>query len=216
MNLTSRFGPHWTKEYLMSVLTEGTKPILSDPQIINAFMRVDRRLFIPENMSNLSYNDISVDLGNNTRIRKPTQIAQALSVFKPKLGERYLVIGSGGGYLISLLAFLVGERGFVYVVEENKFVYNNLVQLLTKLGNFKNIKIINRGYNQGYQEESPFDKIYVQVDIKDQNQSLLQQLKFPGGVYFGPSEQGFYKLITRKENDDFEEEIIDYISLDSN
>lgn len=216
MNLTSKFGPHWTKEYLMSVLTEGSKPILSDPQIINAFMRVDRRLFVPEKMSTQSYNDISIDLGNNTRIPKPTHIAQALTVFRPKLGERYLVVGSGGGYLVALLAFLVGERGLVFVVEENKFVYNNIIQLLNSLGSFSNIKVLNSSYTLGHKEGSPYDKIYVQNDIKNQDQNLLDQLKYPDGVYFGPNQEGFYKLITRKGAEDFEEEIIDYISLESN
>ncbi|CAG1021171.1 partial Protein-L-isoaspartate O-methyltransferase, partial [Patescibacteria group bacterium] len=88
----------WTKEYLVQVLTDGANPIVTDPLLINALNKIDRKDFLPDTLKNQAYNDVELEIGYSEVLNKPTIIAQMLALLKPKYGGRYLDIGTGTGY----------------------------------------------------------------------------------------------------------------------
>ena len=83
----------WSKEYLVNVLTEGKNPIVTNPLLINALLKIDRSDFVPEKFKDRAYDDVEIELGYNESLSKPTTIAYMLSLLNPELGKKYLDIG---------------------------------------------------------------------------------------------------------------------------
>lgn len=204
---------NWTKEYLIEVLSGGSKPIITDPQIINAFLRIDRKDFLPFNLQYLAYNDIAIDLGNDIKLEKPTTIARTLSHLKPVFGGNYLIVGTGCAYTTAIIAFIAGERGKIYSIEKNMMNINLAKTNLQKYPKIRNIELKFKNYSNGLLEKAPFDGIYVDEFVTGVSDLLRSQLINNGGKLVCPTEKFNFKVIQRQSNTEYEEEIIDYISV---
>jgi len=179
-------------------------------RIINAFGKVKREDFVPENFKKLSYEDIALPINNEQTISQPSTIALALSLLKLKENQKVLEIGSGCGYVTALMSEIVGEKGQVYGVE----VVQNLAEKSRQnLKNYKNVVIYNRN-GKVKSEEVPFNRILISAALEEVPKEILEQLE-ENGILVAPIGPGFMQTLTsiRRTKDKFvvEKEIPGFI-----
>jgi len=212
MKINLQYAPsaslNWTKEYMVKVLTTGDDAILTDPMLINAFLKIDRKDFMPEKLEHLAYNDLEIDIGYGEKLNKPTAVAQMLTYLKPKFGGKYLDIGSGTGYVAMLLGFVAGDAGHVYSIERIQWLWEIARQNAQKYPNIRNVEFLYRDGKEGLVQKAPYDGIHVAFAFNEIPESLKTQLKVNGGILVCPTEDYNVRVVERKSIDEYEEEIV--------
>ena len=77
-----------------------------EPNLIDLLMDSPREKYVPEHVQSLAYMEGSVPLPEKQEMLTPLQEAQILQALNLQGSERVLEIGTGSGYLTSLLALL--------------------------------------------------------------------------------------------------------------
>lgn len=157
---------------------------LKTPNIIDAFKKVKRVDFLPENMKNLADLNEALPIGFGQTISQPLVVAFMLEQLKPKEGEKILDIGSGSGWTTALLGEIVGEKGKVIAVE----VVPELMEFGKK--NAEKYSFVKKGRihficadgSKGYQKEAPYDKILVSATAEKVFPAWKEQLKTGGRI----------------------------------
>lgn len=152
---------------------------IESSEIYEAFMEVPREKFVPSNLKENAHIDRPLSIGQGQTISAPSMIAIMLEALEPKPGHKILEIGAGSGYNAALLGEIVGEEGDVYTIERLESVAETGRKNLDKTG-YGRIKVIIGDGTEGYQEESPWDRILVTACAKEVPDPLLEQLKIGG------------------------------------
>lgn len=152
---------------------------LRRPEIIEAFRKVPRHEFVPENLREYAYVDQPLPIGHGQTISAPSMIAIMLESLELKLGQKVLEIGAGSGYNAALIAELVGLKGKVFTIER-----------IAELAEFGRANLQRTGYGQvqvvvgdgtcGYKKEAPWDRILVTACAPEVPKPLVGQLKIGG------------------------------------
>lgn len=168
------------------------KGVLRTPTIIRAFKKIDRADFILPEFTGNPYADYPLMIGYDQTISQPTTVAFMLELLAPKRGEKILDIGSGSGWVTSLLAKIVGKKekvlGTEIIPELVKFGKENLAK-----HHFPNAKISLAGKKLGCPGKAPFDKILVSAAARNLPQILIDQLKI-GGRLILPIQNSIFKI----------------------
>ena len=91
--------------------------VLKSPQIVEAFLKVDRQNFVPPDLKNLAYADEALPIGQGQTIPQPWTVAFMLELLQPKKGSKIMDVGYGSGWVTALLAEAVGPKGKIYALE---------------------------------------------------------------------------------------------------
>ena len=178
---------------------------LRTPRIIEAFQKIKRVDFLPEDLKDLAEEDTALPTGFNQTISQPLVVAFMLELLEPKEGERILDIGSGSGWTTALLAQIVGKKGRIVSLE--------VVPELKEFGerNVAKYSFIEKGIVQsvcadgskGYEKEAPFDKILASATAREIPQAWQEQLKVKGKIV-APINSSIW-LFTKKSEKEFME-----------
>jgi len=183
--------------------------VLKNPEIIDAFKRVDRKFFVPEDLKEHTYIDKPLPIGKNQTISQPTTVAFMLELLSPKKGDRILDIGSGSGWTTALLCHIVTKSGSVLGLER--------VDELVKIGQ-KNLSQFNIGeycsiIKAGNELGMPgniYDKILVSASAEDIPRILFEQLKI-GGTLVVPIRNSIFRFIKISEDKIRQEEFPGFV-----
>lgn len=147
-----------------------------DTNIISAIEEIPIEFFKTENIN----NNILLKQKFKNKFDKQFNDAYLAAViaqkFQLKSNEKILEIGTGSGYLTAIFSRLSRK---VYTIEKFKTSY------VLANNNFKKLKLTNikskceDGFN-GWEEESPFDKIFISFVINQINDNLIKQINFNG------------------------------------
>lgn len=174
--------------------------VLYSNNLIEAFKKIDRINFVYKQSDREVYADHPLSIGRGQTISQPTTVAMMMEMLAPKQGEKILDIGSGSGWTTALLAYIVGDEGFVIGLERVnelvKFGSSNLEKY-----RFKNAKIIQSGDTLGLRGEK-FDRILVSAAADEFPYELTAQLN-PGGKLVIPVRNSIFE-ITKKDDDTFD------------
>lgn len=187
------------KKKLISTLREKG---ISDEQVLAAFDKIDRHLFIESFLWGKAYEDAALPIYCGQTISQPSTVAFQTMLLQPKPGEKVLEIGTGSGFQAAILGAM-GAR--VFSVERHLELYSRAKNILGKI----NDRIILRfgdGF-QGFEKYAPYDKIIVTCGAPEIPDALLRQLK-PGGIMVIPvgTEGQVMKRITKIDEDNYKEE----------
>jgi protein-L-isoaspartate(D-aspartate) O-methyltransferase len=157
---------------------------LKTPEIIEAFEKIKRVDFLPEQIKDLAELNEALPIGYGQTISQPLVVAFMLEELKPKKGEKILDVGFGSGWTSALLAYLVGEKGKVVsleiVPEVANFGKNNIAKY-----NFIEKGIVQwmvADGSKGFLPEAPFDKILASASAKELPSAWKEQLKEGGRI----------------------------------
>jgi protein-L-isoaspartate(D-aspartate) O-methyltransferase len=168
---------------------------ISDKTVLEAFRKVPRHEFVPEDMRQYAYNDYPLPIGENQTISQPYMAALMTECLKLKGGEKVLEIGTGSGYQAAILGEVAGE---VYSVERFKELADKASKVLNSLG-YKNIHIKVGDGTLGWIEFAPYDGIVVTAGAPDIPESLVKQLKDGGRLIIPVDRGGFGQTLTLVE-----------------
>ena len=149
---------------------------IKDENVIQAFMKVPRHFFVPENLVSLAYSDRPLPIGEGQTISQPYMVALMTELLDLKDKDKVLEIGTGSGYQTAILAELARE---VYTIERIATLLEKAIQILEKL-KYKNIHFKLDDGSRGWIDFAPYDKIIVTAGSPDIPCVLLQQLKDGG------------------------------------
>ncbi len=149
---------------------------IRNENVLNAFLKVERHLFVPESRISQAYRDKPLPIGEGQTISQPYMVAFMTEILKLSRDDKVLEIGTGSGYQAAILGELCDN---VYTIEIFESLGKKAANLLDKLG-YDNINVrIGDGY-KGWPEEAPFDAIIVTCAPSDIPKPLQVQLKEGG------------------------------------
>jgi len=152
---------------------------LKTPEIIEAFRKIKRINFLPEDIKNLAELNEALPIGYGQTISQPLVVAFMLEQLQPQPGEKILDIGAGSGWTAALLAEIVGEKGRVIAVE----VIPELKEFGEKNVKNKNVQFVCADGSKAYEKEAPFDKILTSATVQGKiPQEWKKQLKIGGRI----------------------------------
>jgi protein-L-isoaspartate(D-aspartate) O-methyltransferase len=178
---------------------------LKTPRIIQAFRKIKRIGFLPEDMKDLAELNEALSIGYGQTISQPLVVAFMLELLDPQPGDKVLDIGAGSGWTSALLSEIVGDKGQVIAIE----IIPELVEFGRK--NIAKYNFIEKGIaefvcadgSQGYEKEAPFDKILCSAEAKEVPRAWRDQLK-TGGRIITPIGSSIWFFI-KKSPEQFEE-----------
>jgi protein-L-isoaspartate(D-aspartate) O-methyltransferase len=170
---------------------------IKDMRVLEAFAKVERHKFIPEELRDSSYADYPIPIGEGQTISQPFIVALMTECLDLKGEEKVLEIGTGSGYQTAILAELANV---VCTVERIQVLSDGARQHLSELG-YKNIKFKVSDGTLGWKEESPFDRMIITAAAPAVPLPLTEQLK-EGGKLILPVADNFGQMLTliTKEN----------------
>jgi protein-L-isoaspartate(D-aspartate) O-methyltransferase len=167
-----------------------------NPRVLEAMSRVERHLFVPEEVRSEAYGDFPVPIGHGQTISQPYIVAFMTQALDVSRDHRVLEIGTGSGYQAAILAELAKE---VYTIEIVPELGERARETLQRLG-YKNTHVrIGNGY-LGWPEQAPFDRIIVTAAPEEVPPALVEQLRV-SGVMAIPVGTGFQELQILRRTD---------------
>ncbi|MBM3200256.1 protein-L-isoaspartate(D-aspartate) O-methyltransferase [Candidatus Woesearchaeota archaeon] len=157
---------------------------IKDVKVLEAFSKIHRDLFVPDEMLSESYANIPLPIGYGQTISQPYTIAIMLEALGLKPGDKVLEAGTGSGYNAALIGHIVGSKGKVFTTEIVPELVNRSKDKIRGVG-LKNIKVVNCDGSLGYAKEAPYDKIIVTAACREIPPLLLEQLR-DNGVLVAP------------------------------
>jgi protein-L-isoaspartate(D-aspartate) O-methyltransferase len=171
---------------------------LRDEKVLKAMKKVERHLFVPEELRPYAYGDEPLPIGEGQTISQPYIVAYMTEALELKGGERVLEVGTGTGYQTAILAEIAGE---IYTIEIVGILSAGAQQRLQGLG-YRNIRFKVGDGTFGWEEYSPYDAIIVTAAPPSVPRKLQEQLGVSGRMVI-PVGAGFQELvlITREKRD---------------
>lgn len=196
----------WSHKYLNQVLTTGDDPVVKNPLLKAALMKIQREDFVPEASKDKAFQDIDVQLEDGEVLNKPTLIAEMLELLDIKESGKYLDIGTGSGWLAALLGAATGPKGVVYSMERLESAARAAVNNIRKYPDLQNVFVIFRDGSNGLPEYAPYDGIHVSVAMSEVPVIIKSQLAI-GGRLVIPTVQKDVRLIVRISQNEYRESV---------
>ena len=149
---------------------------IKDERVLAAFEKVERHLFVPEDLRISSYGDYPVPIGDGQTISQPYIVALMTQALSLSGNEKILEIGTGSGYQTAILAELGGQ---VYSIERSQLLIEKAEQILHGQG-YANVHLRLGDGTLGWPEEAPFECIIITAAAPRVPLPLAEQLSENG------------------------------------
>jgi len=148
---------------------------IKDRKVIEAFLKVPREEFVPEEMKKNAYEDGPLPIGEGQTISQPYIVALMTEALQLSGKEKVLEVGTGSGYQAAILAEIGCE---VFSIERIPTLAERAKKTLEKLGYSVKIKVGDG--TTGWEEFAPYDRIIVTAAGPRIPPSLIKQLSENG------------------------------------
>jgi protein-L-isoaspartate(D-aspartate) O-methyltransferase len=180
---------------------------VNDNNILNLMGNISREKFFEKKLSDLSYSDSMIPIGHGQLSLEPKMIARILQNLNLKKTDSVLEIGTGSGYLTTLLSKLTKE---VYTIEIIPDIFHKANCSFAEQ-NIKNIYSENKNGLEGWNELKTFDKIIITGSLNEIPKNLINKLKDNGKMFItiGSKPVMRAKIVTKSKNGLEQENIFD-------
>jgi protein-L-isoaspartate(D-aspartate) O-methyltransferase len=145
---------------------------LRSAHLLEAFRKVPRHVFIPEDCQKFAYDDRPLPIGQGQTISQPYIVALMTNLLQLDGDETVLEIGTGSGYQAAILAELAGT---VHTIERQEILAERAQQILAGLG-YANIFCHTGDGSLGWPGGAPYNGILITAAAPSPPQPLLDQL----------------------------------------
>ena len=145
---------------------------IRDEKVIEAMLKVERHLFVPDDLQKFAYDDRPLPIDMGQTISQPYIVGLMTELLNLKGGEKVLEIGTGSGYQAAILGEIAGEVHSVEIYEE---LVNNSNKLFQQLG-YENIYVHLGDGSLGWSDAAPYDAIITTAAAPAVPQPLRDQL----------------------------------------
>jgi protein-L-isoaspartate(D-aspartate) O-methyltransferase len=146
----------------------------------DAMKKVPREEFMTPETKSYAYLDRPIPLQDGQTISAPHMVAIICEILALKKGMQVLEIGTGFGYNAAVVAEIIGPEGHVYTIERIENLKNIAEQNLRRTGYSENVTVIFGDGTKGYEEKSPYDRIYATASAPKIPEPLKTQLQIGG------------------------------------
>jgi len=178
---------------------------ITDTIVLDAFLRVERHLFLPKALESHAYSDVALPIGFGQTISQPFTVAFMTQELQLKKGARVLEIGTGSGYQAAILINM-GMR--VFSIERQFDIYART----RKLFDDKNLNALLKFGDGtiGWEEFAPYEGIIVTAGSPSIPASLKKQLAIGGRLVIpvGDRSSQILTVITKVDENEFSQKEI--------
>lgn len=180
---------------------EYVRGIVTSEEVIKAFLKVDRRNFLPEKVKDKAYDLKHADEPIQvTKYYTTTALSLGLrmiDLLELKKNDKVLEVGTGTGYYTAIMAEIVGSEN-IYTLEYDEEMYNIAKNNLKGY----NVHLILQDGSIGYEEGKPYDKAIIWAASPTFPYAIYLQMA-EKGVIIAPitdkrDRQGLYKIVKDK------------------
>lgn len=174
---------------------------ITDENVLRAFFKVERHLFVPEIIKAHAYSDVALPIGQEQTISQPYTVAFMTQALELQGRNKILEIGTGSGFQAAILV----EMGMkVYSIERNYEIHEKTQKLYDSLG-IRAALIYGDG-TIGWQESAPYDGIIVTAGGPEVPRRLLNQLAIGGKMVIpvGDRNTQTMQIISKLSKDEFD------------
>jgi protein-L-isoaspartate(D-aspartate) O-methyltransferase len=165
---------------------------VDDPRVLQAMLKVERHLFVPENYRHMAYADRPVPIGEGQTISQPYIVALMTYHLHLKPEDKVLEIGTGSGYQAAVLAELAKEVYSIEIIDE---LARTAQERLRQLG-YTNVWVKNGDGFYGWKEYAPYDAIIVTCAAPSIPEHLVEQLTEGGRMILPLGGEPFHQSLT--------------------
>lgn len=172
-----------------------------DDTVLNLIADVPREEYVPAGFHNLAFADMNIPLSHGEVMMSPKLVARMLQALDVQATDKVLEIGTGTGYVTSLLAKLARH---VYSVDIHEDFVNQAGNKLAD-DNIVNVTIEQGDAASGWPQHGPYDVIAVTGSLPLLPDSLPESLNVGGRLFVivGDAPVMEAKLITRVSETEF-------------
>jgi protein-L-isoaspartate(D-aspartate) O-methyltransferase len=146
---------------------------IGDPEILDAFLKVPREIFVSPDYAHLAYGDYPLPIEAGQTISQPFIVAMMIKAAGIGPNDKVLEVGAGSGYAAAVISRIA--RRVVGIERQHDLVEiarRRLAQL-----RYDNVKIIEGDGTKGYPKEAPFDAILAAASGSHVPEPLIDQLR---------------------------------------
>jgi protein-L-isoaspartate(D-aspartate) O-methyltransferase len=149
---------------------------VADARIIDAFARIRRELFVPENVQAIAYIDEDVPVAPGRHLMEPVVAARLIQAAAVERTDVALVVGAGTGYEAAVLSKIARA---VVALEENAALARMARSALVE-ENIATVSVVVGALNDGWRQRAPFDVILFGGAVAELPSAILSQLAEDG------------------------------------
>lgn len=165
---------------------------IDDSRVLQAMLKVQRHLFVPEHYRFMAYADRPLPIGEGQTISQPYIVALMTYHLHLKPEDKVLEIGTGSGYQAAVLAELAKEVYSIEIIEE---LARTAQERLRQLG-YINVWVKSGDGFYGWEEHAPYDAIIVTCAAPTIPEHLVEQLREGGRMILPLGGEPFQQSLT--------------------
>lgn len=176
-----------------NLVAEIEKHFTLDTHVKEAFLAVDREIFVPNEFKHLAYQLEALPLAASQWISSPLTVAKMTQHLELDGVDSVLEVGCGSGYQAAILSKVCRRVFTIERIDEllkeakGRFSKHEMHNIFTRFDDGQ----------RGWKQYAPFERILFSATAKEVPEVLFEQLA-EGGILIAPVEQSQdYHLITR-------------------
>lgn len=177
-----------------------------DPKILTLFEETPREDYVPAGFEDVAYADTSLPTGHGHSMLPPREQARLLQALNIQSSDRALEIGTGTGYVTSMLAKLSHTLVTVDIDAERSKAAAARLAIVKQ----PNIVFKVGDGSQGWTQDGTFDVIAILGSVEKLAPSYLTQLNVGGRLFaiIGNDPTMEATLVTRLSEQDWRYEVL--------
>lgn len=149
---------------------------VTNPFLLEAFLTIPRERFVPCQLARIAYMDATFFLNKGRFLLRPAILARLLEALNPQSYDKILYIGGGTGYGPTLLSRMARQ----IIALDSEEALTQTAERLAHEMKLSSIDVVLGPLIKGWENEAPYDKIFIEGCIDFIPSTLASQLKEGG------------------------------------